>query len=609
MNPQPVITKPLSSTSAKHTLSSHEQAYSMDLGGIIALLSQHLYAQGIDVVVRELLQNAVDALTERRLGEPGHAGSIEIECSSPDDSGGLTLSVSDDGAGISPEEITKALGTIGFSLKRAGNDPDHGPFIGRFGVGLLSGFMAADEIHVLSRKADGTSPPFRWIGHSSGKWEAHPLEEDLSPGTRVFLQLQPDKARQLPPEKVRDLARRFGEYLPGRILFRSGEKEEELNRPPFWEGAADEETLLRLGKEVFKTRFLGAFRFSCDEARAEGIAFLTPQATARGQEPRHRLYVRRMLVGDQVRGLAPDEAPFLQCLVNADSLKVNAAREDLHGEETRREDLRKALRDAFDDYLRRARKSAKNQVRNIFLTHHECLLSSAESNELHLKLLTETVPLRTTMGEQTASKILRRHGELSYVSGERDYLRLELKAAEEGQCVARASDLISNRLLSLLSRRDKKGRVTEISAAEFLARFQCNQVELGAAESNLLALLQKELQPDGCRGDFEDGEDPFSPATLHLDDEESIFRHLGGDDWEDEADLDDQAHKQLVLNRSHPVVERILETRDLPEEQARAWIRVFFHHALLAARERPTAAESRRHSRALTSLWNAGLSL
>jgi len=587
-----------------------DQPYNMDLGGIISLLSQHLYAQGIDVVVRELLQNAVDAITERQISDAAHQGLIEIECQ-PQDSGGMVLTVSDNGAGISPSEITKALGTIGFSLKREGWNDDEGPFIGRFGVGLLSGFMAADEIHVVSRKCDGSSPAFRWTGRYEGKWNVNELEDDLAPGTRVFLHLEPEKAKQLPPEKVRELAQFYGEYLPGKVLFREGSAEAEvINRPPFWEESQAEDDLLRLGETTFGAHFLGAFRFECEAARASGLAFVSSRATPPGSEPRHRLYVRRMLVGDQVRGLVPESTPYLRCILNANALRVNAAREDLHGEETRRDDLRKAVGDAFDTYLKSLRKKAESRLRTIAQVHSECMVASAENNPLHLELLSRSIPLRTTLGEQTASQIVRRHGELGYVTTEKDFLRLELKAGQEGQCVARGSDMISHRLLSLMSRRSKKGEVREISASEFLDKYKDQSNQLGAAELKLLEYINRELEPDHCQGDFEEGEDPFSPATLHLDDEESIFRHLGGDTWDDDEDeAEERSPKQLILNRTHPLVERLLEAQDLPDELIQAWIRVFFQHALLAARERPTAAESRRHSKALMVIWNSGATL
>ena len=119
-------------------------SFQINLRGIIDLLSEHLYSSP-DVFVRELIQNAVDALTARKAIEPDFAGEIAFERhSSPGKP--TTLCVSDNGIGLTTDEVHRFLSTIGKSSKRAADGKRTGDFIGQFGIGILSAFVVCDEI-------------------------------------------------------------------------------------------------------------------------------------------------------------------------------------------------------------------------------------------------------------------------------------------------------------------------------------------------------------------------------------------------------------------------------------------------------------------------------
>lgn len=601
---------PASDKPSPPELVSRTEAYRVDLGGIISLLSQHLYSQGPDVIVRELLQNAADALTSRKRSGDDFPPRIEFACYDAED-GGYTLSVTDNGAGIDAEDITDALGTIGFSTKRGGEDevPGDSPFIGRFGVGLLSGFMVAPEIHVISRKCGPDSVPFHWIGHSNGRWEVRALEQEFGKGTRVYLHLDGAGAERLPAKRIPILMKTFGEYLPAEITFETGGNREleRIDRPPFWGGGLDKYALHELGNQKFDEPFPEAFPIHCASTKADGVAFVSGSPISPGTQLRHRLYVRRMLVGEKIRDIAPPDLPFLRCLINAQDLQINAAREDLHGEESRRKDLQKAIADGFDAHLRHLKNTNKVALIRLLRTHYECLLRSAESNNLHLEMLAEFLPLHTTLGEESATAIVRRFGEILHISDEEEFARVELRAIQEGVCIVRSNTLFTSLLLSLIERRLPSLSVKETSSTEFLNRFRDSEETEQAGDAALLQQAKLELQPDRCKCSFGHEDDLFSPATLVMDDEDSIFRSLFADD-ESQEEKEKTAFdfpKELVFNRNHPIVISLLSNPDMGNELIRAWVRTLYHHALLSARERPTSAESRRHAGALVTLWNS----
>ena len=189
-------------------------AFQVDLHGVVDLLARHLYS-GPRVYLRELLQNAVDAITARRAVEPGCPAQVRIRCL---DDG--TLEVADTGIGLTREQAEELLATIGASSKR---DQDlgtaRGEYLGQFGIGLLSSFMVADEVELVSVSASGGAP-VRWRGFADGSYTLATLPDGdddvagLPAGSRVRLRARPDAAHWVTRETVLALAEDVGGLLP-----------------------------------------------------------------------------------------------------------------------------------------------------------------------------------------------------------------------------------------------------------------------------------------------------------------------------------------------------------------------------------------------------------
>ena len=129
--------------------------------------------------LRELLQNAVDAITARQATDPGTPQRIDVRTA---DDG---LSISDTGIGLTPDEVRELLATIGRSSKRDEIGFARTEFLGQFGIGLLSAFMVADEIEVVTQPAGG--PATHWIGTADGRYTIAATTDRAEPGTTVTL--------------------------------------------------------------------------------------------------------------------------------------------------------------------------------------------------------------------------------------------------------------------------------------------------------------------------------------------------------------------------------------------------------------------------------------
>ena len=148
--------------------------FKVNLGGMIEILSDHLYSSP-DVYIRELLQNAADAITGRRkLQGTETEGEITLEITE-----GKQLIFTDNGQGLTEAEIHQFLAIIGESSKRELENKDlRTDYIGRFGIGLLSCFMVSDEICMVTKSCRSEDAPvLEWNGKPDGTYTIQNLQE------------------------------------------------------------------------------------------------------------------------------------------------------------------------------------------------------------------------------------------------------------------------------------------------------------------------------------------------------------------------------------------------------------------------------------------------
>ena len=159
--------------------------FKVNLGGMIEILSDHLYSSP-DVYIRELLQNGADAITGKRkiLGE-GAEGAITLEITE-----GERLVFTDTGQGLTEEEIHQFLAIIGESSKRELGQKDlRTDYIGRFGIGLLSCFMVSDEIRMVTKSCRSEDAPvLEWRGKPDGIYTIRRLQQDGQSTERAGIQ-------------------------------------------------------------------------------------------------------------------------------------------------------------------------------------------------------------------------------------------------------------------------------------------------------------------------------------------------------------------------------------------------------------------------------------
>ncbi|MEV0408432.1 HSP90 family protein [Actinoallomurus sp. NPDC050550] len=484
--------------------SATDHTFQVDLRGLVEVLSQHLYASP-DVYVRELLQNAVDAISARRLLEPAHAGTVELEVRESHREP-PTLIVTDNGIGLTEAELHSLLATIGRSSKRVGPDGLEPPadFIGRFGIGLLACFLVADEITVITRSAaTPDSPVLRWRGRADGTYDTSVLDADLTPGTRVHVRARPGCEHQVARDHVLGLARHYGELLPVPVRLHDGTghvHEIAGEETPPWEpeGASLEQqrTIARgYARRVFELDPLEVIHLHADGVR--GVAFVLPYTAIPAHRQTHRVYLRRMLLTESADRLLPDWAFFVRCVVDADDLQPTAARDGFRDDE-RLDAVREQLGRCVRDHLVELARIRPDRLEAILRTHHESIAALAVHDTECLRLFADWLPLETSLGQMTVGEHARRFGELRFLRRVDDFRQIAPIAAAQGRCVVNAGYVhLADLLERLASVRPELG-IAELDPTDVADTFAGLTLEERAQVHDLVRTADLTLQPLGC---------------------------------------------------------------------------------------------------------------
>ena len=213
-------------------MSKQTLSFQAEVAQLLHLVTHSLYSNP-EIFVRELISNASDACDKLRfeaLDKPDlyeDAPNLEVRVSFDKDA--KTLTITDNGIGMSAQEAIEHLGTIAksgtkdFMGKLTGDQKQDAQLIGQFGVGFYSGFIVADKITVESRRAGlPTAEGVRWVSGGSGDFEVEAIDRPQR-GTSVTLHLRDDAEEYLNAWKLKSVIAKYSDHISLPILM---EKEE-----------------------------------------------------------------------------------------------------------------------------------------------------------------------------------------------------------------------------------------------------------------------------------------------------------------------------------------------------------------------------------------------
>ena len=327
-------------------MTSEKREFQAEVSRLLEIVAHSLYSEK-EIFLRELISNASDACDRLRyqaLTEPGLiAGDANFRVVLEPDDKRRTLTISDNGVGMSRQEMIDNLGTIArsgtaaFVKELSGDQKKDVALIGQFGVGFYSAFMVSSEVEVTSRKA-GEEIAHRWVSDGKGQFTIDEATRDKR-GTTITLHLNAADEEYTKPDRLREIVKKYSDHIALPIVLDQAGKEETLNAASaLWIRPRNEITPQQY--QEFYHHVAHAF----DEPwltlhnKAEGTYEYTTLLFVPGSKPfdlfeparKHRvkLYVRRVFITGESEMLPP-YLRFLRGVVDTPDLPLNVSREML----------------------------------------------------------------------------------------------------------------------------------------------------------------------------------------------------------------------------------------------------------------------------------------
>lgn len=329
---------------------------------LLHLMVHSLYSDR-EIFLRELISNASDAADRLRfeaLAKPELVGDTELAIEVAIDRDAGTLTVSDNGVGMSREEIIEQLGTIAHSgtarylENLTGDQQKDSQLIGQFGVGFYSAFIVADEVEVSSRRADlPTEEGVLWRSDGQGEYSLQGIEK-ADRGTTVRLRLKADASEFLEEARIRTLIRKYSDHISFPVRMSGGAAGDGAGDEDGSDSdSADEQTVNRAKAlwtrprtEVEDDEYVEFYRhiahdfsdpLTWSHNRVEGkreytsllyIPSVAPFDLWNRESPKGvKLYVQRVFITDRATEFLPLYLRFVRGVVDCADLSLNVSRE------------------------------------------------------------------------------------------------------------------------------------------------------------------------------------------------------------------------------------------------------------------------------------------
>ena len=573
--------------------------FKVDLKGIIRLLSDNLYSSE-QVFLRELLQNAADAIVARKRTEEGFTGG-KITVTYRKDQEGARLTFTDNGIGLDEEEIHSFLSVIGQSSKRG--ETARSSYIGQFGIGLLSCFLVTGEIRVITRSAK-EEKGHQWVGKSDGSYAVTTLRKAVDVGTQVHISLTGSKYDTFTEQEIIRALSEYSFLLTIPVIFNGEEEQRTVNDNfiPWRQPLCMSEDMLAFGGQVFEEDFFDVIPLTGEGIK--GYAFLSTRQSSANIANRHKIYLKNMFVTEDGRDIIPKWAFFTRCIIDADDLTPNASREGF-ARDGKLMKVKNWIEKCIFDYFVSLSQYNVRMLKTLLRVHNVAIKSLVVENERIFKLFFPFLTFPTNNGVLTGFQLVEASKKMPvhYCVDVDDFRRICPLLAGTDSLLVNGGYIYDANILQKLQKYYKNVRIDAFNEGSYdtllaappreLAESLAAFIERAGEElaSMRCSVSLKQFSPSELQALYVPGSDMLFAETMDEGSFSGFFENFDfGEESQGEMD-------KLYLNSSNSFVRSLGQVED--EQVMGAIIRVIYGQALLAGHYTLTAEQS--------EIMNAGL--
>ncbi len=586
----------------KGTISIHTE-------NIFPIIKKFLYSDN-EIFLRELVSNAVDATQKIKrlssLGQyNGELGKLQVEVSF--DEAAKTITISDNGLGMTADEIKKYINQIAFSgatefMEKFKEAKDANEIIGRFGLGFYSAFMVADKVEIQTLSYQDGAEPARWICDGSTEFEITEGNRTTR-GTDVILHVNKESEEFVSKFKLQEILDKYAKFLPVPIKFgtkteQEPDGEDEEGKPkytsvetdniinetnPIWTKAPSElkdEDYLAFYKELypFSEDPLFWIHLNVDYPfNLTGVLYFPKVKNDFDfQRNKIKLFSRQVFITDEVKDIVPEFLMLLHGVIDSPDIPLNVSRSFLQADSNVKKIntyITKKVADKLSELFKADRKAYEEKWNDIGLFVKYGYISDDKFQEKakDFVLLTNTNKENFTLNEykeKVAPVQTDKDGQLIYLytnepSKQDSFIQ---SATKKGYDVLVMNSPIDNHFVGQLEQKLEKTSLKRVDAdvADKLIKKDDAPATVLTAdqETQVKGIFEKAITKPGFKVELESLSPEELPVTITMDEFMRRMKDMAqmGGGMGFYGNLPD--NYKVVVNSNHKLVSRILESGD-----------------------------------------------
>ncbi|WP_342644848.1 molecular chaperone HtpG [Mucilaginibacter sp. CSA2-8R] len=586
----------------KGTISIHTE-------NIFPIIKKFLYSDN-EIFLRELVSNAVDATQKIKrlssLGQyNGELGQLQVEVAF--DEAAKTITISDNGLGMTADEIKKYINQIAFSgatefMEKFKEAKDANEIIGRFGLGFYSAFMVADKVEIQTLSYQDGAEPARWICDGSTEFEITEGSRTTR-GTDVILHVNKESEEFVNKAKLQEILDKYAKFLPVPIKFgtkteQEPDGEDEEGKPkytsvesdniinetnPIWTKAPSElkdEDYLAFYKELypFSEDPLFWIHLNVDYPfNLTGVLYFPKvKNDFEFQRNKIKLFSRQVFITDEVKDIVPEFLMLLHGVIDSPDIPLNVSRSFLQADSNVKKIntyITKKVADKLSELFKADRKAYEEKWSDIglFVKYGYISDDKFQDKAKDFVLLSNTNKENFTLNEykeKVAPVQTDKDGQLVYL-----YTNEPLKqdsfiqsATKKGYDVLVMNSPIDNHFVGQLEQKLEKTSLKRVDAdvADKLIKKDDAPATVLTAdqETQVKNIFEKAITKPGFKVELESLNPDELPVTVTMDEFMRRMKDMAqmGGGMGFYGNLPD--NYKVVVNGNHKLVSRILESDD-----------------------------------------------